>query len=312
MGSLDPHSLFCYNKFIPDQCTEGGIPVPSESFPMDISFSFEGAIFQVLNFTCGVVTESVPSHSHGNGNYEIHFIPTGHGNAVINGITHPVTPNTLYVTGPHVEHSQIPCSQNPLTEYCLYLKIEPKHIPAPHDGPLTHLFLHQLFWFGQDQQHIGALLQQLFRELTVQELGYMEQARTLFPQFIIALLRNYRQVSHIPSPLSHPNPGENRSLLTECYFLYEYAHPSLEGLAHRLGLSPRQTQRFLKNHYGKTFSEKKRESRMAAALLLLSSSDESITSISEKLGFSSMEYFSATFKQLYKMSPQEYRKCHGS
>ena len=49
--------------------------MPSESFPMDISFSFEGAIFQVLKFTRGVVTESVPSHSHGNGNYEIHFIP---------------------------------------------------------------------------------------------------------------------------------------------------------------------------------------------------------------------------------------------
>lgn len=283
----------------------------TESFPIDITFPFDGAILQILKLSRGVVKESVPNHSHGNGNYEIHYIPTGCGEASIDGITYPVTPNTLYTTGPHVVHSQIPHAEDPLTEYCIYLKIEPKNIPAPQAGPLIHLFLNQKFWFGQDSQHILAIFQQLFRELTLRELGYTEQVRGLLCQLIIALLRNYRQGSKISSPVSHPNLEENRSLLTEYYFLYEYAHPTLEGLADRLGLSPRQTQRFLKDHYGKTFCEKKKESRMAAALLLLSSSDETITSISEKLGFSSIEYFSASFKQYYNISPQEYRRRHG-
>ena len=102
--------------------------------------------------------------------------------------------------------------------------------------------------------------------------------------------------------------SERRSLLIEQYFIYEYATLSLESLANRIGLSPRQTQRFLREHYGKTFSQKKRESKMAAALQLLSSSQESITSISEKLGFSSVEYFSSSFRKYYKLSPQEYRR----
>ena len=47
---------------------------------------------------------------------------------------------------------------------------------------------------------------------------------------------------------------------------------------------------------------------MAAALLLLSSTTQTITSISEKLGFASVEYFSASFKNYYGKTPQEYRK----
>ena len=238
-----------------------------ETFSIEVTFRFNHALFRVESISRGILEESMPEHSHGHGNYEIHYISSGKGSAVIDNSFYSVLPNTLYVTGPHVIHSQTPDKEDPLTEYCIYLSLDTKNIPDSKKSPLAHFFLNQVFWYGQDNQNVLPVLNQIFHTLS-----------------------------------------ERRSLLIEQYFIYEYATLSLESLANRIGLSPRQTQRFLREHYGKTFSQKKRESKMAAALQLLSSSQESITSISEKLGFSSVEYFSSSFRKYYKLSPQEYRR----
>ena len=42
--------------------------------------------------------------------------------------------------------------------------------------------------------------------------------------------------------------------------------------------------------------------------MLLSETQLSITEISEKLGYSSVEYFSNAFRNYYNMSPKEYRE----
>ena len=56
---------------------------------------------------------------------------------------------------------------------------------------------------------------------------------------------------------------------TDEIFLYEYAVITLEALSQRLHLSPRQTQRFLKKSYGKTFVELRAERRRYNAQLLI-------------------------------------------
>lgn len=279
-----------------------------ETFSIEVTFRFNHALFRVESISRGILEESMPEHSHGHGNYEIHYISSGKGSAVIDNSFYSVLPNTLYVTGPHVIHSQTPDKEDPLTEYCIYLSLDTKNIPDSKKSPLAHFFLNQVFWYGQDNQNVLPVLNQIFHELTAQELGYLDQVRALLCQFIIALLRNYKQNVNFPTLSAQTTLSERRSLLIEQYFIYEYATLSLESLSSRIGLSPRQTQRFLREHYGKTFSQKKRESKMAAALQLLSSSQESITSISEKLGFSSVEYFSSSFRKYYKLSPQEYRR----
>ena len=104
---------------------------------------------------------------------------------------------------------------------------------------------------------------------------------------------------------------DTKSLITDDYFLYECKTLSLDGLANRLGLSTRQTERYLKEHYGKTFMQKKTESRMSTAALLLSDPNNNITFISNELGYASIEHFSTAFKRYYHCSPSEYRKNTG-
>lgn len=286
--------------------------MPPELYSLDFSFPLDNTNIHVLQISRGTI-EQVPIHSHGTGTYEIHYLPYGYGTAMIDSKQYSINPNTLYVTGPFVAHSQISSPGTPIFEYCLNLKVD----PVPANTPLFYLssrFLTKTIWYGHDNHGLLTLLQQIFQELKEKRLGYMHQVQSLLVQCIIALLRNYDNSpttathEHSAHNLSDTHLRSNKTLLAENYFLFEYDHLSLKELADILGFSIRQTQRFLLNSYGKTFREKKKESRMAAALLLLSTSNETITSISEKLGFASMEYFSCSFKHHFGISPQEYRK----
>lgn len=279
---------------------------------LDIPFSVGNVRFQALNIIFERFLRTIPNHSHGAGSYEIHYIPSGYGKAQIDGVLYDITPNTLYVTGPHVEHFQIPLQEDPMCEYCVYLKVKsrPSLVSKNNADSVGSCFLQYPFWFGQDSQDIHELLQHLFRELQHQYIGYTEEVGLLLSQLIISMVRNYNDIHHAGSHFARSSLSDSKDIIIEEYFLYEYKNLSLDDLAKRLGLSPRQTERCLKEHYNKTFLQKKTESRMSTATILLSDPARSITSISNDLGYSSIEHFSSAFKRYFGVSPKEYRKGH--
>ena len=270
----------------------------------DLHFSLGGYDFHVSNIVLEQFERSIPRHSHSKNSYEIHYIPFGYGKASINGKDYEVTPNTLFITGPFVEHAQIPNCQDPMCEYCIYLKLGHSSFPvssAP-EKKLTALFKKTNFWFGQDTQDIHSLMKQLFFELEHHYTGYSIQAESLLKQLIIKLVRNYENKPEISTRKVSPNLIDNKYLIIEECFLYEYRTLTLDKLSARLGLGIRQTERLLKDHYGKTFLQKKTEARMSAASILLQNSGLSITQIAEDTGYSCVEHFSASFKRYYGQS----------
>lgn len=279
----------------------------SNRLELNLSFSLDSVPVQAINMTYERFLRTIPSHSHGSGCYEIHYIPFGYGSLTAEGRLFRIVPNTLFVTGPHVEHAQAPESEEPMQEYCTYLKIQDN---ARHkiSSPVMESFLSMPFWFGADNQGIHGLMRQLFQELERRPIGYLAQAKLLLSQLLIYTVRNYkndRPTHSSPAPESSANPG---SVIIEEYFLYEYRSLSLEELACRLRLSPRQTQRLLLSYYGKSFQQKKAEAKMSAAAILLADKAKSITSIAEELGYSSPEHFSSAFRSYYGSCPREYRK----
>ena len=276
----------------------------------DLHFSLGRYDFHVSNIVLEQFERSIPRHSHSKNSYEIHYIPFGYGKASINGKDYEVTPNTLFITGPFVEHAQIPNCQDPMCEYCIYLKLGHSSFPvssAP-EKKLTALFKKTNFWFGQDTQDIHSLMKQLFFELEHHYTGYSIQAESLLKQLIIKLVRNYENKPEISTRKVSPNLIDNKYLIIEEGFLYEYRTLTLDKLSARLGLGIRQTERLLKDHYGKTFLQKKTEARMSAASILLQNSGLSITQIAEDTGYSCVEHFSASFKRYYGQSASAYRK----
>lgn len=281
-------------------------------------FSIDGLDFHVSNIVFEQFKRSIPRHSHSKNSYEIHYIPFGCGHACIDGKDYAITPNTLFITGPYVEHEQIPSKLDPMCEYCIYLKIE--HSVSPHkaaflqtagsasEKALAKAFEQTFFWFGQDSQDIHTLMKQLFFELERRIPGYCVMAEAFLSQLIVKLTRNYEDNKEAGANTGFQDLNDNKYLIVEECFLYEYQNLTLEKLASRLGLGVRQTERLLKEHYGKTFLQKKTEARMSAASILLQNPDKNITAVSGELGYSSVEHFSAAFKRYYGESATSYRK----
>ena len=252
---------------------------------MDIRFSLEGVSFHALNIVFEHFERTIPAHAHGNGCYEIHYISIGRGKLKAGGIYFDLTPNTLFVTGPHIEHAQTPVPDDPMEEYCVYLKLD-----------------------GTSHMKKNAAILPTFTEMPHRYTGFQEQVQLLLPRLVILLVRNYEELRISRTAFAPNNLADSKSVIIEEYFLYEYQSLSLSDLSDRLKLSPRQTQRLLMDYYGKTFQQKKAEARMSAAALLLSDPRKKIAEIAESLGYSSAEHFSSTFRRYYNLSPRDYRK----
>ena len=274
---------------------------------MDIQFTLDGTPIHVLNIVFARFSRTIPAHSHGSRCYELHYIPFGYGKLKANSKSYDIVPNTLYVTGPHVEHAQAPLMSDPMQEYCVYFKLPPSHHNRKASVVMDR-FAATDFWIGTDTQGIHALFRQLFWELEHQYTGYRIQVELLLSQLLICMVRNYEQKKDLSSYSSPKLQVNKASIIIEEYFLYEYQNLSLDILADRLKLSTRQTQRLLKEYYGKTFQEKKAEARMSAAAILLEDGERSITSIANLLGYSSVEHFSSAFRSYYHISPRQYRQ----
>lgn len=274
---------------------------------MDIRFSMDDVRIHVMNIVFERFTATIPSHSHGSGCYEIHFIPSGYGELIANNQKYDISPNTLYVTGPHIEHAQTPLQPDPMQEYCIYLKLQGTP-QALKKSAVFAAFTAAPFWIGKDTQGIHPLMKQIFGELERRYTGHQNLVKLLLSQLLIYTVRNYESRMLPQTSFSLSDRSEAKSILIEEYFLYEYQNLSLGALAERLKLSTRQTQRLLMEYYGKTFQQKKEEARMSAASILLSDKSRSITSVAEALGYSSIEHFSSAFRKYYQTSPREYRK----
>lgn len=276
----------------------------------DLHFSLGGYDFHVSNIALEQFERSIPKHSHSKNSYEIHYIPYGSGKARIQEKDYDIIPNTLFVTGPFIEHSQVPNKKDPMCEYCIYMKIGHSSLPSPSasEKKLAALFQNTDFWFGQDNHDIHSLIKQLFFELEHRFTGYSTQAEILLKQLVIKLVRNYENNLEADASSYSSNLIDNKYLIIEECFLYEYSTLTLDKLSCRLGLGIRQTERLLKEHYNKTFLQKKTEARMSAASILLQNSSNTITQIAEDTGYSSVEHFSAAFRRYYGQSASVYRK----
>jgi AraC-like DNA-binding protein/quercetin dioxygenase-like cupin family protein len=94
-----------------------------------------------------------------------------------------------------------------------------------------------------------------------------------------------------------------------CQYLDEhYADASLRSLVELFGRHINYYNRLIRKYSGLGFSQYLQEIRMAKALILLKSSDESVEKIVWKLGYENPSYFYRLFAKKYHLPPAEYRR----
>lgn len=278
---------------------------------LNFTFPLEHVSFQVSMVSTGRMVRSIPAHAHGRGCYEIHYIRHGSGTVVIDGVPRRVGQNTLYTTGPSILHEQIPDPSDPMVESCIYLRVFPDFEKMERASFLTP-FLEQAFWMGQDTQQVLPLFDTIFQELEQKKPGYRPLLSALFQQLIVCIARNYLEPeAYHPVPengFEDASGDSSLSLIVEEAFLYEYRTITLERLARRIHLSPRQTERLIRQYYNSTFLKKRTEARIGAASVLLKTTELPVGEIAEMTGYSSSEHFSYAFKTYTGMSAREFRR----
>ena len=278
-----------------------------ETYEFSFSFQIGGLQVYPVHMRIEQLSPVIAAHRHSNTSYEIHYTRQGDGQVTIDGVTRPVFQDTLYVTGPGVEHAQRSDPGNPIVEYCLYLNCQ--CLSRASSDPFQH-FAQIHFWMGEDKGRILPLMEKLVAEGRQPQPGAREMAEALLRMVIIQLTRMYRQ-HETPFQAARRAPALTRAGLMpviEDAFFYRYKTLTLGELAGLLNLSTRQTQRLLVNNFGKTFSQKLTDARMASARQFLSGTDLSVTEISDRLGYSSIEHFSSAFRRYMGCSPRRYRQ----
>ena len=84
---------------------------------------------------------------------------------------------------------------------------------------------------------------------------------------------------------------------------------SLDFLSDQFSMRPDSLSRLFKQMMGKGYTEYIKEKKMERAMELLKE-DESIKDIAQKLGYNSPQYFIKIFKEIYGLTPYQYKKEH--
>jgi AraC family transcriptional regulator of adaptative response / DNA-3-methyladenine glycosylase II len=85
---------------------------------------------------------------------------------------------------------------------------------------------------------------------------------------------------------------------------------SVHDLADRLGVSDRYLRRLFAKYVGASPKAVARSRRVLLAKRLISDSEDSMTTVAHKAGFSSVRQFNDTFHKLYGVPPSQLRKLH--
>lgn len=275
---------------------------------LKFSFVIDGVIFSVLNLGKEQLSGPIPRHSHSKNSYEMHYIYRGFGTLIADTEKYELSPGTFYMTGPGVEHEQISQLDNPMDEFGVYLQIDLDK-KLSKSSPLQ-AFVHNKFWIGNVNDNVLNVIENIMSELEEKPYGYEEMLPPLLKQLTLLIIREYNlsNTAKISMKEKAISPQDLIYLTIEEAFLYRYNEITLQTLSKEINLGPRQTERLLKNHYGKSFSQMKTNARMSAASLLLTETDTSISEIALKLGYSSSEHFTNAFKKYYSVTPKNYKK----
>lgn len=216
-----------------------------------IEFEWCSVRFSLADCGGGELKEPIPMHCHSSSSYELHFILSGEGTLLTDFGEYKMRPGNFFVTGPGVNHSQIPDKNNPVNDIFIYIQKR----NSPKLSGAAKLFLENRFFYHQEFESECAA--EILREFRGSKPGREYAAAGLMINLLTRITRIYAPIDNYKENMGE-NLNDMRFLIIENMFLYNRKF-TLKELSQKLGLCERQTQRLLKKYYGKTFREKLKE-----------------------------------------------------
>ncbi|MCR2803828.1 helix-turn-helix domain-containing protein [Paenibacillus soyae] len=273
---------------------------------------------QVLRFH---LTQFPPGHMiafHKHAEFEFHYIPKGKGKVILVDQEFPLGAGQLYLTGPGVLHYQEADRHEAMDELCLHLDIIERGEEQTADDwehaeavACVKKLIELPLVPAQDLHEAMPCFLEAYRACSA---GYSGSYTTIKQIVIQILLRTVRAYDAAGSSEQLPTKDMKsyRYELALEFLRANYAETvTLEDVAERLWISPRQLQRLFKEQsQGHSFTRILEDTRLAAVCRELTDTDLSIEQIALRTGFATGNYLHAVFRKRYGMTPSDYRKSN--
>ena len=231
------------------------------------------------------------------------FITGGHGSFLLEGKAFPIAINDVVIVSAGVAHGQQSQASNPLSFIALDVE-RAESLDGFGDCTMVHL--------TSQQAQLSVCLELLLQEARDQADRWEDVCQNLLEIFLCRLLR--RKDLSLTTAASSVSRSNRECELVRRYidnhFKENLRLDDLAALAHinKYYLSHTFQKEFGTSPISYLISRRIQESRY-----LLSDTDHTLSQIARILGFSSLSYFSQSFRRLEGISPMEYRRqCRGT
>jgi AraC-like DNA-binding protein/mannose-6-phosphate isomerase-like protein (cupin superfamily) len=257
---------------------------------------------------------------HHHSEFEFHFIPQGRGKLIAAEREFELSEGMFYLTGPGVPHEQRSDLNDPMYELCLHCDIVPL-AEARGDGWGRELEDQEAEEAVRRLQTMPAVpFPDRFNAMScfvdayrIWEEGAPGFYTSLKQAVIQMLLRSARVVSQQEEAPALPerDMAEYRFRMAVQFIEDNHSRPiTLEQVAERVGISPRQLQRLFRSQSQSTFRDWVEDVRLRRACAALRGGTRPIGDIALENGYANPNYLYPVFKKKFGMTPAAYRRLH--
>ena len=284
----------------------------SGSFELPIKFGYLDAAFSLNNnFLLQPANRTSTPHNHQD--YEVYYVNSGHCTLTIEGKNHTVSAGDLLLIHPFEYHCRTHVS--PSSAAYFNFRFSVKQPPEKEGQPLptsAYQFLEQLL-LGTRVIHchdklLSLYLNRLHSEIKEERSGYLGSAQALFMLILTELVRLAGELPEWFFPNEEMKfRGYDRNAI-DSFFAEKYlSNVKIQDLAYDMKVSVRQVNRIMHRMFGMSFTQKLTEMRLWEVARQLSSTQKTVTTISQNCGFNNYNYFYICFRKKFNMTPTEFR-----
>ena len=246
--------------------------------------------------------------------FEIHYMVRGHLRWRVEEEQYEFSTGRVFIIRPNELHGGDEGSIQPCEHYWFRIQFPGKgalpSLTAQETQGLRDAYEHLINRTFTGSPEVKDFLERLLEE---HHRGPSEQsvlmARSMLHALLITILRDHNRHQQATQQKPMVTWRVRRTLEWLEGRIFE-SEVRLDAVASNVGLSPAGLRARFKAETGYTLHEYLIHRRVEEAHRRLSSTDEDITNIAHKLGFSSSQYFATVFRRETGMTPGEYRQSH--
>lgn len=268
------------------------------SLNKDQDFTIRGTakLLDVASSRYGGDWHSVP-HTHNH--TELFYIVGGKGQFLIEDQFFPVDVNNLVIINPNVIHTEDSLNAQPM-EY-IVLGIDGIELATGENSNGRFCILDHF-----ESAEIAGCLRNILREMEQKCTGYKDVCQAFMEILVIRLMRNTALA--VPAQ-PQTSTGNRQCAAVRRYIDLHFKEAlTLDLLAEEAHMNKYYLSHAFKKDYGVSPINYMLSRRIEESKYLLAETDLSLSQIAQLLGFSSLSYFSQSFRKTQAISPMEFRQ----